>query len=96
MYRFGRYIGCMLMDLTLACLLIFLGAMISYALDEHLRVTARFSDWLREDETSTSVPGVPGKHFLRICLGAHASHSTRQSAISPSGSLVPPAAGSGG
>ena len=36
------------MDLTLACLLILLGAMISYAFDEHYGFTARFHDWLRD------------------------------------------------
>jgi hypothetical protein len=36
------------MDLTLACLLILLGAMISYALDERYRFTGRFTDWLRD------------------------------------------------
>lgn len=34
------------MDLILACLLILLGSMIAYALDERYRVTARISDWL--------------------------------------------------
>ncbi|HYP08796.1 MAG TPA: hypothetical protein VER03_21365 [Bryobacteraceae bacterium] len=34
------------MDLPLACLLILLGAMISYLLDEQFAVTARISDWL--------------------------------------------------
>ena len=34
------------MDLTLACLLILLGAMISYALDEQFAVTSRINAWL--------------------------------------------------
>lgn len=35
------------MDLTLACLLILLGAMISYTLDEQFSVTARVAEWLK-------------------------------------------------
>lgn len=34
------------MDLTLACLLILLGAMISYLIDEQFAVTARISEWI--------------------------------------------------
>jgi hypothetical protein len=34
------------MDLTLACLLILLGAMISYVLDEQFAVTSRINAWL--------------------------------------------------
>ena len=34
------------MDLTLACLLILLGAMISYVLDEQFAVTSRIHAWL--------------------------------------------------
>ena len=34
------------MDLTLACLLILLGAMISYLLDEQFALTARITAWL--------------------------------------------------
>jgi hypothetical protein len=34
------------MDLVLACLLIVLGAMISYLVDEQFAVTARISEWL--------------------------------------------------
>ena len=33
-------------DLILACLLILLGAMIAYAMDERLRITARFAEWM--------------------------------------------------
>jgi hypothetical protein len=36
------------MDLTLACLLILLGAMISYALDERYGFTASLNAWLRD------------------------------------------------
>jgi hypothetical protein len=36
----------MLMDLTLACLLILLGAMISYLLDEQFAFTARIAAWI--------------------------------------------------
>lgn len=36
----------MLMDFTLACLLILLGAMISYAADEQFALTDRINDWL--------------------------------------------------
>jgi hypothetical protein len=36
----------MLMDLTLASLLILLGAMISYLLDERFAVTARITEWI--------------------------------------------------
>ena len=41
------------MDLTLACLLILLGAMISYTLDEQFAVTARISAWI-DRKTSDS------------------------------------------
>ena len=34
------------MDLPLACLLILLGAMISYLIDEQYAVTTRIADWL--------------------------------------------------
>ncbi len=34
------------MDFTLACLLILLGAMLSYLIDEQFAVTARISDWI--------------------------------------------------
>jgi hypothetical protein len=34
------------MDLPLACLLILLGAMISYVLDEQFAVTSRITAWL--------------------------------------------------
>jgi hypothetical protein len=37
------------MDLFLACLLILLGAMIAYALDESMGFTARLSAWLSRD-----------------------------------------------
>ena len=37
------------MDLTLACLLILLGAMISYLLDEHFAFTARITAWIERD-----------------------------------------------
>jgi hypothetical protein len=37
------------MDLFLACLLILLGAMIAYILDERLAFTSRLSDWLSRD-----------------------------------------------
>jgi hypothetical protein len=37
---------CMPMDLTLACLLILLGAMISYLVDEQFAVTARITEWI--------------------------------------------------
>lgn len=33
-------------DLILACLLILLGAMIAYAMDERLRFTARVAEWM--------------------------------------------------
>lgn len=33
-------------DLVLACLLILLGAMIAYAVDERLRITSRVGQWM--------------------------------------------------
>ena len=33
-------------DFILACLLILLGAMIAYAVDERLRITARVGQWI--------------------------------------------------
>ena len=39
----------MLMDFTLACLLILLGAMISYVVDEQFALTTRLSEWLDGD-----------------------------------------------
>jgi hypothetical protein len=37
------------MDLVLACLLILLGAMTAYAVDERLGLTARMSAWITRD-----------------------------------------------
>lgn len=34
------------MDLVLACLLILLGAMIAYTVDEHYALTSRLSAWI--------------------------------------------------
>jgi hypothetical protein len=34
------------MDLVLACLLILLGAMIAYSVDEHFGFARRLSDWI--------------------------------------------------
>jgi len=36
----------MSIDLTIACLLILLGAMISYLIDEQFAVTARITEWI--------------------------------------------------
>ena len=39
-------LGPMEMDLFLACLLIALGAMIAYAVDEYFSFTGRLSEWI--------------------------------------------------
>lgn len=37
------------MDLVLACLLVLLGAIIAYAIDEQFRFTDRIASWIGQD-----------------------------------------------